>query len=79
MDFSSLLGLAQEKQSNKVDIKRYSTQVSGPKKATPKEKKLSENVRRFMERKDAEERSKKKADSQRRRPSWRSDPWTRRA
>ncbi|XP_040574782.1 uncharacterized protein [Lepeophtheirus salmonis] len=59
MDFSSLLGLAQEKQSNKVDIKRYSTKVTGPKKLNPKEKKLSENVRRFMEKKEDEERKKR--------------------
>ncbi|XP_059083655.1 protein SPT2 homolog [Tigriopus californicus] len=64
MDFSQLLGLAKEKQgTKKAAITNFSTKVSVNKKS-PKEKKLSENVRRFLEQKDQEDRSQKAKDRQ---------------
>ena len=59
MDFSTLLGLAEENKDKKKTVARFSLKVAPPKK-TPKDQKLSENVRRFLESKNEEAKQKKK-------------------
>jgi len=58
LGFAQLLGIAQAKQVNKTTVKQFSTKLSGPKK-DPKSKKLSENVQKFLEKKEQEEKQKK--------------------
>ena len=64
LGFAQLLGIAQAKQVNKTTVKQFSTKLSGPKK-DPKSKKLSENVQKFLEKKEQEEKQKKLEEQKR--------------
>lgn len=58
LGFAQLLGIAQQKQQSKSNVKQFSTKVSVAKK-DPKDKKLSANVQKFLDKKEQEEKQKK--------------------
>jgi len=58
LGFAQLLGIAQQQQQSKSNVKLFSTKVSSAKK-DPKTKKLSDNVQKFLDKKEREEKQKK--------------------
>lgn len=61
LGFAQLLGIAQQKQQNKTNVKQFSTKVGAAKK-DPKAKKLSDSVQKFLDKKEQEEKQKKIED-----------------
>ncbi|XP_055371067.1 protein SPT2 homolog [Condylostylus longicornis] len=66
MDFGTLLHVAKKNSENvqSSSNKFYSTKFAPPKKESKVEKKLSDNIKKFLEKKEKEEREKAKADKE---------------
>ncbi|KAK9306424.1 hypothetical protein QLX08_002934 [Tetragonisca angustula] len=58
MDFGTLLSVAQKNENNKQPIACYQTKFAPPKKSSKQNKSLSENIKKFLARKEEEERLK---------------------
>ncbi|KAK1117623.1 hypothetical protein K0M31_015796 [Melipona bicolor] len=58
MDFGTLLSVAQKNENNKQPIACYQTKFSPPKKSSKQNKSLSQNIKKFLARKEEEERLK---------------------
>ncbi|KAH0947247.1 hypothetical protein HN011_007642 [Eciton burchellii] len=58
MDFSTLISVAQENEANKQTVPCYRTKFTPQKKETKQSKTLSDNIKKFLARKEEEERHK---------------------
>lgn len=58
MDFGALINAAQENETKKQAVKCYQTKFAPPKKQTKQSKTLSDNIKKFLARKEEEERQK---------------------
>ncbi|KMQ89158.1 protein spt2-like protein [Lasius niger] len=58
MDFGTLINVAQKNETKKQAVKCYQTKFAPPKKQTKQSKTLSDNIKKFLARKEEEERRK---------------------
>ncbi|KAL6428439.1 hypothetical protein ACFW04_008602 [Cataglyphis niger] len=58
MDFGTLINVAQKNETKKQIVPCYQTKFTPPKKQTKQSKTLSDNIKKFLARKEEEERQK---------------------
>ncbi|XP_029667892.1 protein SPT2 homolog [Formica exsecta] len=58
MDFGTLINVAQKNETKKQTVPCYQTKFTPPKKQTKHSKTLSDNIKKFLARKEEEERQK---------------------